>query len=76
MTVKMPTEQKVKVAGAFSFLTSTVVLAVLSVVNSSDLVASLPDWLSVAIGAAITSAVTTATAWNAKHTPRPDLGQR
>lgn len=75
MTVNIPIETKVKVAGAFSFLTSTVVLGALGVISSSELVANLPDWLSVIVGGAITSAVTFFTAKEAKHTPRPDLGE-
>lgn len=75
MTVNIPTETKVKVAGAFSFLTSTVVLGALGVISGSELVANLPDWLSAVVGGAITAGVTFFTAYQAKHTPRPDLGE-
>lgn len=75
MTVSIPTETKVKVAGAASFLVSTVVLAVLGGASQAELIGNLPDWLSAIVGGAITSAVTWFSAWNAKHTPRPDLGQ-
>lgn len=75
MTVKMPTETKVKVAGAFSFATSTVVLAALGLLSNAELVQNLPDWLSAIVGGAITAGVTFFTAYQARHTPRPDIGQ-
>lgn len=75
MTVSIPTETKVKVAGAASFLTSTVVLGILGIATQSELIGNLPDWLSAIVGGALTSAVTWFSAYQAKHTPRPDLGQ-
>lgn len=76
MTINIPTETKVKVAGAASFLTSTIVLGLLGAVSDSQLVQSLPDWLSAIAGGALTAGVTWFSAHQARHTPRPDLGDR
>lgn len=70
---KIPAELKVKVGAFFAYVGSLGVLTVLGWLGDADLVAHLPDWLSAPVAAAIPAALAYWRAYQADHTPRPDL---
>jgi hypothetical protein len=71
-----PVELKVKVAAWATYLGGVGLLAILNAFSDANLIAGLPDAIEVFVAPMLPTAITTAAAWLAKHTPRPDLGQQ
>lgn len=70
MSTTAPVETKVKVASVASYLGVAALLGVLGATSDAELVASLPDWLSAPVAAALPAVITFWRAYQAKHTPR------
>lgn len=71
-----PVEAKVKAAGWATYLGGVGLLAILNAFSDANLIAGLPDAVEVFVAPMVPTAITTAAAWLAKHTPRPDIGQQ
>ena len=73
-TKAAPVELKVKVAAAATYVGVTTLLYILIILSSDvELLSPLPDAIEPLFISAIPAAVTYLAAWQAKHTPRPDL---
>lgn len=68
-----PVEAKTKAGTLSAAAIAGVVLTILSTIQSDQLISGLPDWVAVVIGVAVSAIGTYLAAYNAPHTPRPDL---
>lgn len=66
-------ERKVKAAGIATYLGIAAGLGVLNAATDINLIAGLPDWLEVFVAPFIPTVITSLSAYQARHTPRPDL---
>jgi hypothetical protein len=68
--VAAPIEHKVKVSTAGAYIAGVVGLAVVSSLTPANVIPFLPAWASALVAPLLPAAVTFASGWIAKHTPR------
>ncbi|WP_328638345.1 holin [Streptomyces canus] len=77
MAAAGPIERKVTWATAAAYLTSSGLLGVLAAAqDNARILEPMPDSISPLVLSLIPGLITLAAGWKARHTPRPDLGQR
>ena len=77
MAATGPIERKVTWATAAAYLTSSGLLGVLAAAqDNARILEPMPDSISPLVLSLIPGLITLAAGWKARHTPRPDLGQR
>lgn len=69
-----PVEAKVKAATGAAFFVGFAVAFLNWAIGDSTLMGALPAWAQALAALVIPPVVTFLTAWQAAHTPRPDLG--
>lgn len=69
-----PVETKVKAATGGAFLVGLVVALLNWEVGDSQLMGSLPAWVQTLVTLAVPPLITFLSGWQARHTPRPDMG--
>ncbi len=72
--VKAPIEAKVKAMTLASYLAGVALVAVIQAISDTpSMIAFLPDWIETITLPLLPTALTAATGYKARHTPRPDL---
>jgi hypothetical protein len=69
-----PVESKVKAATGAAFFVGMAVALLNWGVGDSQLMGSLPPWAQVLVTAVVPPVVTFLSGWQARHTPRPEVG--